>query len=74
MRGVDWKISESPVAYPQAVAAMEARVAAIRAGTAPEQVWLVEHPPIYTRGTSAGDDELLAPLRLPVFATGREQR
>ncbi len=74
MRGVAWNISESPVAYPQAVAAMEARVAAIRAGTAPEQVWLVEHPPIYTRGTSAGDDELLAPLRLPVFATGRGGR
>jgi lipoyl(octanoyl) transferase len=74
MSAVEWTISEAPVAYPDAVAAMEARVAAIRAGEAGEQAWLVEHPPIYTRGTSATDDELLAPLRFPVFDTGRGGR
>ncbi len=50
---------------------MEARVAAIRDGTAPELVWLVEHPPLYTAGTSAEPHELLSPDRFPVFATGR---
>ena len=50
---------------------MEARVAAIRAGTAPEMVWLVEHPPLYTAGTSAKTDDLLMPDRFPVFRTGR---
>lgn len=74
MSAVEWTISETPVAYPDAVAAMEARVAAIRAGEAAEQAWLVEHPPIYTRGTSADDDELLAPMRFPVFDTGRGGR
>ncbi|MDP6954123.1 MAG: lipoyl(octanoyl) transferase LipB, partial [Alphaproteobacteria bacterium] len=74
MSAVEWSISETPVAYPDAVSAMEARVAAIRAGEAAEQAWLVEHPPIYTRGTSAGDDELLAPTRFPVFDTGRGGR
>jgi lipoyl(octanoyl) transferase len=74
MSAVQWTISETPVAYPDAVAAMEARVAAIRAGEAAEQAWLVEHPPIYTRGTSADDDELLAPKRFPVFDTGRGGR
>jgi lipoyl(octanoyl) transferase len=58
------------VAYPDAVSAMEARVAAIAAGTAPEQVWLLEHPPIYTAGTSAQDSDLIAP-RFPVHRTGR---
>jgi lipoyl(octanoyl) transferase len=74
MSAVQWTISETPVAYPDAVAAMEARVAAIRAGEAAEQAWLVEHPPIYTRGTSADDDELLAPMRFPVFDSGRGGR
>ena len=74
MSAVEWTISETPVAYPDAVAAMEARVAAIRAGEAAEQAWLVEHPPIYTRGTSADDDELLTPMRFPVFVTGRGGR
>ncbi len=71
---VEWKIAEGPVAYPDAVAAMEARVAAIAAGNAAEQVWLVEHPPLYTGGTSADPSELLAPDRFPVFPTGRGGR
>ncbi len=50
---------------------MEARVAAIRAGTAPELVWLLEHPPLYTAGTSARPDDLIAPDLFPVFRTGR---
>jgi lipoyl(octanoyl) transferase len=68
---VDWTAADAPVAYPDAVAAMEARVAAITAGTANEQVWLVEHPPLYTAGTSANPDDLLEPDRFPVFQTGR---
>ena len=60
-----------PVPYPDAVAAMEARVEAILSGNAPELVWLVEHPPLYTAGTSAKPDDLLAPDRFPVFRTGR---
>jgi lipoyl(octanoyl) transferase len=68
---VDWTVADAPVAYPDAVAAMEARVAAITAGAANEQVWLVEHPPLYTAGTSANPDDLLEPDRFPVFQTGR---
>jgi lipoyl(octanoyl) transferase len=67
---VEWTISDGPVAYPDAVTTMEARVAAIAAGTAPEQVWLLEHPPIYTAGTSAKDSDLIA-SRFPVYRTGR---
>ncbi|NQV20123.1 MAG: lipoyl(octanoyl) transferase LipB, partial [Rhodospirillales bacterium] len=59
------------VPYDEAARAMETRVAAIREGTAPEQVWLLEHPPLYTAGTSANDAELLDPTRFPVFRTGR---
>jgi lipoyl(octanoyl) transferase len=68
---VAWSIADAPVAYPDAVAAMEARVAGILAGNEAEQVWLVEHPPLYTAGTSARDDDLLAPDRFPVFRVGR---
>ena len=67
---VEWRISEAPVPYPEAVAAMEARVAAIAAGEAPELVWLLEHPPLYTSGTSGKAGDLLDP-RFPMFATGR---
>ncbi len=67
----EWRIEASPVPYPEAVAAMESRVAAIRAGDAPELVWLLEHPPIYTAGTSARGVDLLTPDRFPVFSTGR---
>ena len=68
---IHWRISDGPVAYADAVARMEARVAAIRAGTEPELVWLLEHPPLYTAGTSARDADLVAPGRLPVHRTGR---
>jgi lipoyl(octanoyl) transferase len=68
---VGWAISSGPVAYPQAVAAMEARAASIAAGEAGELVWLLEHPPLYTAGVSAKAEELLSPERFPVFATGR---
>jgi lipoyl(octanoyl) transferase len=68
---VEWLISAGPVAYPAALAAMEARVAAIRAGEAPELVWLLEHPPLYTAGTSARAPDLLAPRRFPMFDAGR---
>lgn len=68
---VDWRFSDAPVDYPIAIAEMEARVAAIRAGTAPELVWLLEHPPLYTGGTSAKPGDLLDSGRFPTYATGR---
>ena len=67
---VEWRISDSPVAYPEAVAAMEARAADIAAGHATELVWLLEHPPLYTSGTSGRNEDLLDP-RFPLFTTGR---
>src|SRR5437016_8093428 len=69
--GIEWRISEIPVEYEAAVDEMETRVAAIRAGAAPELVWLLEHPPLYTAGTSARAEDLLDPGRLPVFRSGR---
>jgi lipoyl(octanoyl) transferase len=69
-RPVEWLISEGLTPYADAVAAMEAQVAAIAAGEANERVWLVEHPPLYTAGTSARSADLLAP-RFPVHETGR---
>ena len=71
---VEWSVAPGPVPYPQALAAMEERVAGIRAGRAPERVWLLEHPPLYTAGTSARPEELLAPGALPVFRSGRGGR
>lgn len=71
---VEWLKSGVPVPYPEAVATMEARVAAIALGQAAECIWLLEHPPIYTRGTSADSAELLAPERFPVFTSGRGGR
>jgi lipoyl(octanoyl) transferase len=68
---VEWCVADALVAYDEAVAAMEARVAEIHAGRERELVWLVEHPPLYTAGTSAADSDLLEPGRLPVFKTGR---
>ncbi len=68
---VEWLVAEGLLPYPDAVAAMEARAEAIRAGKATEQVWLVEHPPLYTAGTSAKDKDLIAPDRFPVFHVGR---
>jgi lipoyl(octanoyl) transferase len=67
---VEWRISDAAVPYPEAMAAMEARVAAIAAGDAPELVWLLEHPPLYTSGTSGKRADLLDP-RFPLFASGR---
>ncbi len=64
-------MSDAPVAYPSAVAVMEQRVAAIHAGQADEMVWLLEHPPLYTAGTSAKPEDLLTPERFPVFQSGR---
>jgi lipoyl(octanoyl) transferase len=68
---VEWAIAEGLVGYEEAVAVMEERVAAIAAGQAPERVWLVEHPPLYTAGTSARDEDLVEPGRFPVFRSGR---
>ena len=67
----EWLISPGLTAHPDAVAWMEARVAAIHDGRAPEAIWLVEHPPLYTAGTSARVADLTDPDRFPVFATGR---
>ncbi len=67
---VEWRISDAPVPYPDAVAAMESRVVDIAAGKAPELVWLLEHPPLYTSGTSGKAGDLLE-ARFPIFQTGR---
>ena len=66
----DWTVSDRPVAYADAVAAMEERIAAIASGDAPELVWLLEHPPVYTSGTSAKPDHLVD-SRFPLIQTGR---
>ena len=68
---LDWQISDRLVPYPEAITAMQARVAAIRAGTAAECVWLVEHPPLFTAGTSADAADLLNPQGFPTYAAGR---
>jgi len=68
---IEWKIDDRPMEYQTAIAAMEARAVAIRNGTAPEQVWLLEHPALYTAGTSARIEDLLRPDRFPVHRTGR---
>ena len=69
--GVEWRTSATPVDYRDAVTQMEQRVSTIRAGTMAECIWLLEHPPTYTAGTSANDDDLILPDRFPVYATGR---
>lgn len=69
--GVEWQVWPGLVPYEAAVAAMEARVDAIRAGTAPEAIWLLEHPPLYTAGTSARSEDLTEPDRFPVHRSGR---
>jgi lipoyl(octanoyl) transferase len=73
-RSVEWAASRAPIAYPDAVAGMQARAARIAAGAAGELVWLLEHPPIYTAGTSARAEDLLNPRCFPVYATGRGGR
>ena len=70
-RAIEWRISTDPVAYPEAVDFMERRVRAIRDGEAKEMVWLLEHPPLYTAGTSARAEDLLEPDRFPVYRSGR---
>src|SRR5437764_1718656 len=67
---VECRISEQPVTYPEAVAAMDSRAAAIASGEAAKLVWLLEHPPLYTAGTSGRNDDLLDP-RFPLFTSGR---
>ena len=71
---IEWKISDDPVAYEDALAFMELRAAAIREGGARECVWLLEHPPLFTAGTSADPSELLNPQEFPVFEAGRGGR
>lgn len=70
MSDIEWTITPKPIEYDDAIAVMESTVADIRAGTSPEQVWLLEHPPLYTAGTSAKAEDLLEP-QFPVYETGR---
>ena len=71
---LEWRIDDRPVDYETAVAEMEARASAVRAGRASQLVWLLEHPSLYTAGTSAAPSELLTPGRFPVHVTGRGGR
>ena len=68
---VEWRVEDGLLPYPQALAAMRSRADAIRTGEAGEQVWLVEHPPLYTAGTSAKPGDLSDPGRFPTFDAGR---
>lgn len=74
MYGIEWQVGEGLTPYPEALAFMEERASAIRAGTAPECIWLVEHPPLFTAGTSANPAELFNPLGFPVHDAGRGGR
>ena len=74
MDGIEWKTSDSPVAYEDALRFMEQRVAAIRQGNASECIWLLEHPSLFTAGTSADPAELFNPQSFPVFDAGRGGR
>lgn len=71
---IEWRSTDAPVAYPEALAWMEARAAAIRSGEAGEAIWLLEHPPIFTAGTSADPAELFNPLGFPAYVAGRGGR
>jgi len=71
---IEWRVSPGLTPYPDALAEMEARVAAIQEGRAPELVWLLEHPPLFTAGTSADSAELFNPMRFPVYDAGRGGR
>lgn len=68
---VEWVVADGLIGYDEAVAEMEMRAGLIADGEARERVWLVEHPPLYTAGTSARDEDLIAPERFPVFRSGR---
>jgi lipoyl(octanoyl) transferase len=71
MNKLEWRISDGAVSYAEALAVMEERVADIRADRERELVWLLEHPPLYTAGTSARPQDLLQPMRFPVHVAGR---
>ncbi len=71
---VEWRVSDAPVPYEEALAFMNERAAAIRAGTERECVWLLEHPPLFTAGTSADPAELFNPMGFPVYEAGRGGR
>jgi lipoyl(octanoyl) transferase len=71
---IEWRVSAAPVPYADALAAMERRAAAVREGTERELVWLLEHPPLFTAGTSADPTELTNPEGFPVFEAGRGGR
>jgi lipoyl(octanoyl) transferase len=71
---IEWRVSDEPVPYTEALSSMEARAVAIREGVAPECVWLLEHPPLFTAGTSADPAELTNPLDFPVYEAGRGGR
>ena len=71
IEAIEWKVSSEPVPYEAAIQFMEERVAEIAAGRASECIWLLEHPPLYTAGTSAQEADLLTPDRFPVYKTGR---
>jgi lipoyl(octanoyl) transferase len=72
--GVEWQVSDGLIAYDEALLRMEQRAAAVRAGNRNEMVWLLEHPPLFTAGTSAADEELLNPMHFPVHEAGRGGR
>lgn len=71
---IEWRVSDGPVAYEEALRFMGERAAAIRKGSARECIWLLEHPPLFTAGTSADSSELSNPLNFPVFEAGRGGR
>lgn len=71
---IEWRVSADPVPYEEALAFMEQRVGAIREGSARECIWLLEHPPLFTAGTSADPAELFNPQHFPVYAAGRGGR
>ena len=71
---IEWRVSDGLVSYEAALAEMEQRAAAVRNGTAAELIWLLEHPPLFTAGTSADPAELSNPLGLPVYEAGRGGR
>jgi len=71
---IEWRVSDGLVPYPEALAEMEERAAEVRSGSARELLWLLEHPPLFTAGTSADPAELFNPLGFPVFEAGRGGR
>ena len=74
VEGIEWRVSDSLVPYGEALADMDRRAAAVRAGEQSERIWLLEHPPLFTAGTSADPAELFNPQGFPVFAAGRGGR